>query len=85
MNRVEGNRLYPFGMPEHLRPGMALYRNNDRAFENLLARKSAERKIYIVIAMEPVMGNEFREEPQGVKAVVNIIKTIEADGGLIYQ
>lgn len=85
VNRVEGNRLYPFGMPEHLRPGMALYRNNDRAFENLLARKSAERKIYIVIAMEPVMGNEFREEPQGVKAVVNIMKTIEADGGLIYQ
>ena len=29
--------------------GMALYRNNDRAFEALLARKSAERKIYIVI------------------------------------
>ena len=55
VNRVEGNRLYPFGMPEHLRPGMALYRNNDRAFEALLARKSAERKIYIVIAMEPVM------------------------------
>lgn len=84
VNRVEGNRLYPFGMPEHLRPGMALYRNNDRAFEALLARKSAERKIYIVIAMEPVMGNEFRKEPQGVKAVVNIMKTIEADGGLIY-
>ena len=85
VNRVEGNRLYPFGMPEHLRPGMALYRNNDRAFEALLARKSAERKIYIVIEMEPVMGNEFREEPQGVKAVVNIMKTKEADGGLIYQ
>ena len=85
VNRVEGNRLYPFGMPEHLRPGMALYRNNDRAFEALLARKSAERKIYIVIEMEPVMGNEFREEPQGVKAVVNIMKTKEVDGGLIYQ
>ena len=85
VNRVEGNRLYPFGMPEHMRPGMALYRNNDRAFEALLARKSAERKIYIVIEMEPVMGNKFREEPQGVKAVVNIMKTKEADGGLIYQ
>ena len=64
---------------------MALYRNNDRAFEALLARKSAERKIYIVIEMEPVIGNKFREEPQGVKAVVNIMKTKEADGGLIYQ
>ena len=30
VNRVEGNRLYPLRMPEHLRPGMALYRNNDQ-------------------------------------------------------
>lgn len=39
VNRVEGNRLYPLRMPEHLRPGMALYRNNDQAFENVLSKK----------------------------------------------
>ncbi len=55
------------------------------AFEALLARKSAERKIYIVIAMEPVMGNEFRGRASRVKAAVNIMKTKEANGGLIYQ
>ena len=71
-------------MPEHMRPGMALYRNNDRAFEALLARKSAERKIYIVIEMEPVMAMSSGEDHR-VKAVVNIMKTKEADGGLIYQ
>ena len=35
VNRVEGNRLYPLRMPEHLRPGMALYRNNDQALVNV--------------------------------------------------
>ena len=45
VNRAEGNRLYPQQMPRSLRPGMALYRNNDVAFERLLARPSSERKI----------------------------------------
>jgi putative protease len=40
-----GNRLYPLRMPEGLRPGMALYRNNDVVFERLMAGKTAERRI----------------------------------------
>jgi putative protease len=47
VNRVEGNRLFPQQMPDGLRPGMALYRNNDMEFERLLSRPSAERKIPI--------------------------------------
>lgn len=39
VNRVEGNRLYPLRMPEHLRPGMALYRNNDQALRIFYQRK----------------------------------------------
>ncbi|MBR1468941.1 MAG: U32 family peptidase [Prevotella sp.] len=45
VNRAEGNRLFPLKMPDGLRPGMALYRNNDMAFEKLMAGKTAERKI----------------------------------------
>ena len=53
VNRVEGNRLYPLRMPEHLRPGMALYRNNDQAFENILSKKTASRKIPLHIRITP--------------------------------
>lgn len=45
VNRAEGNRLFPMRMPDNLRPGTGLYRNNDEAFEKLLAGKTAERKI----------------------------------------
>lgn len=53
VNRVEGNRLYPLRMPEHLRPGMVLYRNNDQAFENVLSKKTASRKIPLHIRVTP--------------------------------
>lgn len=49
VNRAQGNRLYPLKMPMNLRPGMGLYRNNDQAFEKILAGKTAERKIPIQI------------------------------------
>ena len=49
VNRAEGNRLFPLKMPQNLRPGTALYRNNDVAFEKVLAGKTAERKIPIKI------------------------------------
>ena len=45
VNRAEGNRLYPYPMPQHLKVGTLLYRNNDQQFERLLSRSSAERKI----------------------------------------
>ena len=53
-NRVEGNRIYPFKMPHNLRPGMALYRNNDQEFERLLEKPSATRKIPVSIALRAV-------------------------------
>ena len=53
VNRVEGNRLYPQHMPEGLKPGMRLYRNNDQEMERLLSRPSAERKIPITLSLRP--------------------------------
>ena len=53
VNRVEGNRLFPQRMPEGLRPGLRLYRNNDQEFERLLSKPSAERKIPIMMSLRP--------------------------------
>lgn len=85
VNRVEGNRLYPFRMPENLRPGMALYRNNDRAFEAILSRKSAERKVYIVIALEPVTGDTAEGQPSGIKVVGNLMVNVDIGGGTMIK
>lgn len=53
VNRVEGNRLYPQHMPDGLHPGLSLYRNSDQAFDRLLSRPSAERKIPITMCLRP--------------------------------
>ena len=47
VNRVQGNRLFPFQMPQNLHAGLALYRNYDQEFERLLSRPTAERKLPI--------------------------------------
>lgn len=44
VNRVEANRVFPLEMPE-VKPKTQLYRNYDQAFEKLLAKPSAERRI----------------------------------------
>ena len=59
VNRAEGNHLYPLQMPPSLRPGMGLYRNQDVAFEKLMAGKTAERKIPVRMCYEAI-DNGFR-------------------------
>ena len=68
VNRVEGNRLYPHHMPENLRPGMSLYRNNDQAFENMLSRTTAERKIPLYIKLSTVLNDKMMPGLTGVYA-----------------
>ena len=51
VNRVEGNRLFPLKMPDNLRPGLRLYRNNDQEMERLLSKPSAERKVAVKMAL----------------------------------
>jgi len=48
VNRVEENRLFPARMPD-IKPNMLLYRTHDQAFESLLEKPSAERKILVDI------------------------------------
>ncbi len=55
-NRVEGNRIFPYKMPQGLRPGMRLYRNNDQKFERVLSGQSARRKIPVSLSLQAVEG-----------------------------
>ena len=93
VNRAVGNRLYPFKMPAGLKPGMALYRNNDMEFERLMAGKTAERKLPLTMTLEAVDGG-FRlngiffaaEHQQAQKPQQeNIIRQLTKLGGTPYE
>lgn len=56
VNLVEANRVFPLDMPQ-LTPKTPLYRNFDQAFDKLLAKPSAERKLSVEI--------EFLDNPFG--------------------
>ena len=53
-NRVVGNRIYPYRMPQGLRPGIRLYRNNNQELERLLSKPSAERRIPVRLSLRAV-------------------------------
>lgn len=97
VNRVEGNRLFPQQMPEHLRPGMALYRNSDQQFSRILSRPSAERRIPIQLQLG-VTSNGFSLSAEGTTVTIsfehqraaktqrdNIIRQLSKLGGTIYE
>lgn len=96
-NRVAGNRIFPFKMPAGLRPGMALYRNNDQEFERILSKPSATRKIAISIALRAV-DDGFELSANGVTVHfdaehqlaqksprVNIVRQLSKLGDTIYE
>ena len=51
INRVENNKLFPAGEMPRIKPRTVLYRNSDQEFEKMMARKSAERKLGVEIAL----------------------------------
>ncbi len=96
-NRVEGNRIYPFKMPPNLRPGMALYRNNDQELERVLSKSSATRKIPVAITIRDV-ADGFELSANGTKVHVaaehqiaqkspreNIIRQLSKLGDTIFE
>lgn len=54
INRAEGNALYPLELSKELRKGMAVYRNQDQKFEQLLGKQSAERRVPVTITINDV-------------------------------
>jgi putative protease len=97
VNRAEGNRLFPQQMPRHLRPGTALYRNNDMEFERLLSHQSSVRKIPVTLRLDAtpdgfsLSGDDVTvtipcphqqaEKPQRD----NIVRQLSKLGGTIYE
>ncbi len=97
VNRAEGNRLFPQQMPRQLRAGVALYRNNDVAFERLLSRPSSERKIPITMQLSSTpdgfalstcggtvyaaCAHQMAEKPQHE----NIVRQLSKLGGTAYE
>lgn len=69
VNKAEGNRLYPLKMPHSLRQGMSLYRNNDVAFEKLMAGNTAERKIPLKLFFS-ITEEGFSLSSEGVEAKI---------------
>ena len=45
VNLVENGKLFPLDMPDKLKPGMLLYRNEDRLFSHRLEGDTAQRKL----------------------------------------
>ena len=92
-NRVVGNRIYPYRMPQGLRPGVRLYRNSDQEFDRLLSRPSAERKIPIRLSLRAVddgfelNGIHFTAEHQQAQKPPreNIIRQLTKLGDTIYS
>ena len=92
VNRAEGNRLYPYKMPAGLKPGMALYRNNDMEFERLMAGQTAERKMPVTMTLEAVDGGFrlngmfFAAEHQEAQKPQreNIVRQLSKLGGTPY-
>ena len=92
-NRVVGNRIYPYRMPQGLRPGVRLYRNNDQEFDRLLSRPSAERRIPIRLSLRAVAdgfelnGIHFSAEHQVAQKPQreNIIRQLTKLGDTIYS
>lgn len=52
INRVENNKLFPAGEMPRIKQRTVLYRNFDQEFEKLMQRKSAERKLGVVLRLE---------------------------------
>jgi putative protease len=97
VNRAEGNRLFPQQMPRNLRPGMALYRNNDMEFERLMARQSSVRKIPITMTLAPT-SDGYSLAAEGAVVTIqcehqqaekpqrdNIIRQLSKLGGTPYE
>ena len=67
INKAIGNRLYPLKMPADLKPGVALYRNNDVAFSHLLSGVTAERRLPVKM--------KFRATADGFALHVESVET----------
>ena len=91
-NKVVGNRIFPYRMPNGLKPGVRLYRNNDQEFDRMMSKTSAERRIPIRLSLRAVedgfelngihfaMEHQIAQRPQRE----NIIRQLTKLGDTIF-
>ena len=73
VNRAEAGRLFPLNMPQELKKGMPLYRNNDVAFEKILSGKTAERYIPVTLTLTAIDGGfSLRADGDGFSTTATI-------------
>lgn len=76
VNRVEGNKLYPQRMPQQLCEGMRLYRNQDVAFDKILAKPTAERHMALDMLLGTTADGFFLQaKHDGMEEAVSCIIT----------
>lgn len=97
VNRAENNRLFPLRMLNNLYRGTILYRNNDQAFERLLTKQSARRRLPLKfvfsatadgfalncadVTVEIKIEKQLANNPQRE----NLIRQLSKLGGTIYE
>lgn len=70
-NKVVGNRIFPYRMPNGLKSGVRLYRNNDQEFDRLMSKTSAERKIPIRLSLRAIENGFELSTTSGILVSVN--------------
>jgi putative protease len=70
-NKVVGNRIFPYRMPNGLKSGVLLYRNNVQMFDRLMSKTSAERKIPIRLSLRAVEKGFELSTTSGILVSVN--------------
>ena len=70
-NKVVGNRIFPYRMPNGLKSGIRLYRNNDQEFDRLMSKMSAERKIPIRLSLRAIENGFELSATHGILVSVN--------------
>ena len=70
-NKVVGNRIFPYRMPNGLKSGIRLYRNNDQEFDRLMSKTSAERKITIRLSLRAIENGFELSATSGILVSVN--------------
>ncbi len=97
VNRVVGNRIFPFKMPKGLKPNAKLYRNHDEAFGKILSGKTAERRLPVDMLFG-ITEDGFSLTVNGIKSSIqfdhqqaqkpqreNIIRQLSKLGNTIYE
>ncbi|MCD8282416.1 MAG: U32 family peptidase [Prevotella sp.] len=80
VNRAEGTRIFPLVMPKGLKTGMTLYRNRDAAFDKLLSKRVATRRIPVKLTYSATPDGfslaAETEREEGVKTAISFAHTI---------